>query len=77
VYYVDNNGNPYYEEEITSVKVHRTEEKTNSSFNLNNYGLFLDVTAGASRIGPSVGLRYVYNFNAPEQQIHAYAVWKF
>ncbi len=44
---------------------------------INNYGLFLDFTVGASRIGPSVGLRYIQNFTKPTKQLQAYAIWKF
>lgn len=40
------------------------------------YGFFGDITIGASRIGPSVGARYVYNFNEPYAQFHLYAIWK-
>ena len=52
------------------------ETKTNSSFSDINYGIFGDVTIGASRIGPSVGVRYLYNLNQPHSQLHFYAIWK-
>ena len=42
-----------------------------------NSGVFIGVNAGAVRIGPSVGVRYVLNFNEPTSQIQAYAIWKF
>ena len=64
-------------EEITDLKQENHQEVNNQKINLNNYGLFLDVTAGASRIGPSVGVRYIQNFKEPTQQIHAYVIWKF
>jgi len=53
-------------------------EKTTSdtSFNDIKYGVFGDITVGASRIGPSVGARYIYNFNEPHSQLHFYAIWK-
>jgi len=57
------------------------EKKDNTNYkkglNINNYGLFLDFTVGIARIGPSVGIRYVQNFNEPTKQIHTYAIWKF
>lgn len=54
-----------------------TEEITNdTSFNDIKYGVFGDITIGASRIGPSVGARYIYNFNEPHTQLHFYAIWK-
>jgi hypothetical protein len=50
---------------------------TSSAFSDIKYGVFGDITIGASRIGPSVGARYIYNFNEPHSQIHLYAIWKF
>ena len=76
VFYVDNNGQPS-DEEFIDFRKHTKDQNSSSKINLNNYGIFLDITAGASRIGPSIGIRYLYNFNAPKQQIHAYALWKF
>tara|TARA_R110001583_G_scaffold173582_2_gene327653 strand:+ start:381 stop:2369 length:1989 start_codon:yes stop_codon:yes gene_type:complete len=50
--------------------------KSNDSFSDINYGVFGDITIGASRIGPSLGVRYIYNFNEPNSQLHFYAIWK-
>jgi PKD repeat protein len=47
-----------------------------SSFGDIKYGVFGDLTIGASRIGPSVGFRYIYNFKEPHAQLHFYAIWK-
>ncbi|MGB3342545.1 MAG: PKD domain-containing protein [Aequorivita sp.] len=47
------------------------------SFSNFNSGVFIGVNAGGVRIGPSVGVRYVFNFNEPTSQIQAYAIWKF
>lgn len=47
-----------------------------SSFSDIKYGVFGDITIGASRIGPSLGMRYIYNFNEPNSQLHFYAIWK-
>ncbi|HEY9170511.1 MAG TPA: PKD domain-containing protein [Lutibacter sp.] len=47
-----------------------------SSFGDIKYGVFGDITVGASRIGPSVGFRYIYNFNEPHAQLHFYVIWK-
>ncbi|AMC11542.1 hypothetical protein Lupro_09800 [Lutibacter profundi] len=52
-----------------------TTTKT-SSFSDIRYGVFGDITIGASRIGPSLGFRYIYNFNKPNTQFHFYAIWK-
>jgi PKD repeat protein len=67
--------NNQQEEEIE----HSTQsrKKSNNSIYLDNYGLFLDATIGASRIGPSVGVRYLQNFKETKKQLHFYAIWKF
>jgi len=46
------------------------------SFRNIKYGLFGDITIGASRIGPSIGARYIYNFKESYSQLHFYAIWK-
>ena len=48
-----------------------------SSFNNFQAGAFVGFNAGIARIGPSVGVRYVYNLNSPHEQIQFYAIWKF
>jgi len=48
-----------------------------SSFENIKYGVFGDVTLGTSRIGPSIGARYIYQFDTPHKQLHFYAIWKF
>ncbi|WP_298365521.1 PKD domain-containing protein [uncultured Lutibacter sp.] len=50
--------------------------KDNNPFTDIKYGVFGDITIGASRIGPSLGARYIYNFNEPNSQLHFYAIWK-
>ena len=54
-------------------------QKTECTENFGNFnsGVFIGVNAGGVRIGPSVGVRYVFNFNEPTSQIQAYAIWKF
>jgi PKD repeat protein len=41
------------------------------------YGGLLDITAGFARIGPSVGARYVMNFEKNLNYWQLYAIWKF
>jgi len=48
----------------------------NKPFTDIKYGIFGDITIGASRIGPSIGARYIYNLNEPSTQLHLYAIWK-
>lgn len=49
---------------------------TKTSFKNINYGVFGDITIGASRIGPSLGVRYIHHFKVPHGQLHLYAIWK-
>ena len=59
------------------VELNETRDlEKSSSFSDIKYGVFGDVTFGAARIGPSVGIRYIYNFNQPHSQLHFYAIWK-
>lgn len=71
------NENGQISQELTDYNENICIKNYNKDLSLNNYGLFLDLTAGISRIGPSVGVRYIHNFKNPTKQLHAYAVWKF
>jgi len=42
-----------------------------------NPGAFVGLNVGMSRIGPSLGLRYVYQLNEPNTQLAFYLTWKF
>lgn len=58
----------------------RTEystQKDTKSFTELNSGLLFDFTAGFARIGPSLGARYVLNFDNDFNYIQLYAIWKF
>ncbi len=39
--------------------------------------LFIDATFGFARIGPSVGVRFLKNFNQSYDALQLYAIWKF
>ncbi len=52
------------------------QEIDNSFTNLQT-GVFLGMNFGTVRIGPSLGVRYVYNFDSPNSQIQLYGIWKF
>ncbi|UMB52659.1 PKD domain-containing protein [Lutibacter sp. A64] len=69
-YYNDEKGK-FLEEASSTIT---TSE--NNAFSDIKYGIFGDITIGASRIGPSLGARYIYNFNEPNSQLHFYAIWK-
>lgn len=64
-------------DELIDLREKNNYEIIDNKFKMDNYGLFLDVTVGASRIGPSFGFRYIHNFKDPTKQLHAYAIWKF
>lgn len=53
------------------------ECECNKNFTNFNSGIFADVNIGGVRIGPSGGVRYVYNFREPHAQLQVYAIWKF
>ncbi len=53
------------------------ETECNSSFTNFQTGVFVGLNVGGVRIGPSIGVRYVQNFNAPTSQIQVYGIWKF
>lgn len=56
-----------------------TNTSTKNSTSLTNlkYGLLLDLTAGFARIGPSIGARYVMNFEDKFNYFQLYGIWKF
>lgn len=56
----------------------RTESNSvkNSFVNLTT-GLLFDLTAGFARIGPSLGARYVINFEQNFNYFQLYGIWKF
>jgi PKD repeat protein len=57
-----------------------TQTKSNSvknSFGNLKTGLLFDLTAGFARIGPSLGARYVINFEQNFNYFQFYGIWKF
>tara|TARA_R110002049_G_scaffold309170_2_gene517853 strand:+ start:1484 stop:3439 length:1956 start_codon:yes stop_codon:yes gene_type:complete len=53
-----------------------SKESTNSFTNIRK-GILFDATLGFSRIGPSLGARYVLNFEVDFNYWQFYAIWKF
>lgn len=53
------------------------EAQCTKNFTNFNAGVFLDLSLGNVRIGPSVGFRYVLNIHEPHTQLQAYVIWKF
>ena len=64
-------------DELQDLERHDCQVNYNKGIELNNYGIFADITVGTSRIGPSIGIRYIQNFNQPTKQLQTYAIWKF
>jgi hypothetical protein len=53
-----------------------TSKTTNSFTNLRT-GVLFEATAGFARIGPSLGARYIMNFENDFNYWQFYAIWKF
>jgi hypothetical protein len=55
---------------------YKTSTTLHKRFNGLNTDLFADVILGSARIGPAIGIRYVYSFNSRPEQWQFYALWK-
>jgi len=53
------------------------DNKVKNSFADFKTGLLFDLTAGFARIGPSLGARYVINFEQDFNYFQLYGIWKF
>lgn len=54
-----------------------SSNKTKNTFTDYKAGLLFDLTAGFARIGPSLGARYVMNFEQNFNYFQVYGIWKF
>ncbi|EZH74313.1 hypothetical protein ATO12_11110 [Aquimarina atlantica] len=74
---IRNNG-PTPPEIIRNIEldVAETQEIKDDFTNIQT-GVFVGMNFGAVRIGPSIGVRYVHNFDGPNSQIQFYGIWKF
>lgn len=54
-----------------------TENKTKNNFTDFRTGFLIEATAGFARIGPTAGIRYVFNFKDDYNYLQLYALWKF
>jgi PKD repeat protein len=63
--------------ERDETKDFNTVQTTTTNFDNFQAGAFVGFNIGAARIGPSAGIRYVYNLNNPTSQLQLYAIWKF
>ncbi|MBL7866787.1 MAG: PKD domain-containing protein [Flavobacterium lindanitolerans] len=55
----------------------KTEKTKTKAFEKMQSNVFADVTFGFSRIGPSLGVRYVWSFENDFSHWQFYAIWKF
>jgi len=70
----------YFESEKVGSLLLKTEENSvSNSKTFTNFksGLLFDLTVGAARIGPSLGVRYVMNFKENFNYFQVYGIWKF
>ncbi|MHA7055908.1 DUF7849 domain-containing protein [Aquimarina sp. M1] len=72
-FFIDADGTEFPNPDLSTFSA---QEIDDSFANLQT-GVFIGMNLGAVRIGPSIGVRYVYNFDAPNSQIQLYGIWKF
>lgn len=71
--YIPNQAPTY---EITDWYI-ENETSSDLGFQLDDVMPFVDITAGLARIGPSVGVRYLYPLKREQDMVQVYAIWKF
>lgn len=64
-------------EEIEGTRQSASETFENKTFEKFRTQVFADVTFGFARIGPSVGIRYIWSFENDLSHWQFYAIWKF
>ncbi|MFH6933882.1 PKD domain-containing protein [Flavobacterium sp. FlaQc-30] len=65
------------EKELILIDTKTATNTAKNSFSGFNTGLLFDLTAGFARIGPSLGARYVINFEQNFNYFQVYGIWKF
>jgi PKD repeat protein len=63
--------------EINQLQQNETIKESTKAFEKLQSSIFTDVTLGFARIGPSVGIRYYFNFEKDYNYWQFYAIWKF
>jgi hypothetical protein len=74
-HYVSDIRQGFRERRVDLDQTLRTEDEL--SFNRLSGAVFSDIVLGSARIGPAVGVRYLYQLEAPYQQWQFYLIWKF
>ncbi|MHC0444177.1 DUF7849 domain-containing protein [Flavobacterium sp. 3-218] len=59
------------------ISTETSSNKIKNTFTDYKAGLLFDLTAGFARIGPSLGARYVMNFEQNFNYVQLYGIWKF
>lgn len=54
-----------------------SDDELSKSFTNFRTGFLVETTVGFARIGPSLGVRYVFNFKEHYDYLQLYAIWKF
>ena len=70
---IGGNGIPVPNPDLNSF----SENRIRDSFINAQTGVFIGMNIGTVRLGPSLGVRYIHNFEAPSSQIQLYGIWKF
>jgi PKD repeat protein len=65
------------EKELFLIDTKTTNNTVKNSFTDIKTGLLFDLTAGFARIGPSLGARYVINFEQDFNYFQVYGIWRF
>ena len=72
-FFIDADGNERRNQDLDSFTIRELEDNYTNL----QAGVFIGMNLGTVRIGPSLGVRYIYNFDSPHSQIQCYALWKF
>ncbi|MFD2564002.1 DUF7849 domain-containing protein [Aquimarina rubra] len=72
-FFIDVDGTEFPNPDVNTFSAQEIDD----SFRNLQTGVFIGVNLGTVRIGPSIGVRYVYNFDTPNSQIQFYGIWKF
>jgi PKD repeat protein len=64
-------------DEIEKARKIENNEVEEKAFQNTKTNLFADITFGFARIGPSIGVRYLWNSNADFSHLQFYGIWKF
>lgn len=76
-YYTFNENQPEELGDELEFLFSKKKDITEFGWELYDYMPYIDMTIGASRIGPSLGVRYLYPIKQKQQILQFYAIWKF